>query len=407
MRELHVIEDNGLFGITFKSDNKEEANTVMNAIQRFISKNSNINNLYVNEYSNSIRKKIYRENIDILLDNIERMKKRRDLSELTYYELEYIALFEKEIVIMQEKLSMDQYIETAQPILNKMLETFTMEDLEKLKETTILDEKYIEKEIQKRLDNKSYKKDYSRCPIDGPSKDVYLNLFSDDRLIELYNNDELEQGYKDYIKNELNKRGIFDLSMTKSKNKIAKNNNTKKEKKSNTIIENIKEHEINNKIENIKNERDMMQLSNEELEEIALLESELASICEYPETAKHILQGRKFNKSRELENKITQGRRLSELTLEELKELEKVTMLDNYKEDIQKEIDKRKNKSFEETLEEDNGIISFGEDDSNYRIDEECEEDPLSVDADNINRWDYDADGDKVDIEGNKFLFED
>ena len=40
MRELNFIEDNGLFGITFKSDNKLEANTIMNAIQRFISKNS-------------------------------------------------------------------------------------------------------------------------------------------------------------------------------------------------------------------------------------------------------------------------------------------------------------------------------------------------------------------------------
>lgn len=60
----------------------------------------------------------------------------------------------------------------------------------------------------------------------------------------------------------------------------------------------------------------------------------------------------------------------------------------------------------EKILEEDNGIISFGEDDSNYRIDEECEEDPLSVDANNINRWDYDADGDKVDSEGNKMLFD-
>ncbi|MDA0084290.1 hypothetical protein OFS05_11890 [Brachyspira hyodysenteriae] len=304
MREVNFIENNGLFGITFKSDNKAEANTIMNAIQRFISKNSD----------NEIK-----ENIN--------------------------------------------------------------------------------------YNSKSSEKDYSRCPIDGPSKDVYLNLFSDDKLIELYNSEELEQGYKDYIKNELNKRGIFDLSMTKSKKKSDKNNNTKKEKKSNTIIENIKEHELNNKIENIKNGRDIMQLSNEELEEIVLLESELASICGYSETAKHILQGRKFNKSRELENKITQGRRLSELTIDELKELNKVTMNDHYREDIQKEIDKRENKSFEETLKENNEIMSFSEDEeqSNYKIDE----DPLSADTDNINNWDFDADGDKVDIEGNKFLFKD
>lgn len=306
MRELNFVEDNGLFGITFKSDNKEEANTVMNAIQRFISKNSD----------NEIK-----ENIN--------------------------------------------------------------------------------------YNSKSSEKDYSRCPIDGPSKDVYLNLFSDDKLIELYNSEELEQGYKDYIKNELNKRGVFDLSMTKSKKKSDKNNNTKKEKKSNTIIENIKEHELNNKIENIKNGRDIMQLSNEELEEIALLESELASICGYSETAKHILQGRKFNKSRELENKITQGRRLSELTLEELGKLKEITMIESYKEDIQKEIDKRENKSFEETLKEKNEIISFSEDEeqSNYKIDED--EDPLSADTDNINNWDFDADGDKADADGNKLLFAD
>lgn len=306
MREVNFIENNGVFGITFTSDDKAEANTIMNAIQIFILKNS----------SNGKK-----ENIDNICCS-------------------------------------------------------------------------------------AYKKDYSRYPIDGPSKDVYLNLFSDDKLIELYNSEELEQGYKDYIKNELNKRGIFDLSMTKSKNKIAKNNNTKKEKKSKTIIENIKEHELNNKIENIKNGRDIMQLSNEELEEIALLESELASICGYSETAKHILQGRKFNKSRELENKITQGRRLSELTIDELKELNKVTMNDHYKEDIQKEIDKRENKSFEETLKENNEIISFSEDEeqSNYKIDED--EDPLSVDTDNINNWDFDADGDKVDADGNKMLFD-
>lgn len=305
MRELNFIENKGRFGISFMSDDIKEANTVMNAIQRFILKNSN---------------KETKENID---DNC-------------------------------------QY----------------------------------------------YAQDYSRNPLDGPSKGVYFNLYPDDRLIELYNNDKLSQGHKNYIKDLLNERGVTDLSMPNTKKK----NNTKNQEKSNTIIENIKEHELNKKIETIKNGRDMAQLSDEELEEISLLESELASIYKYSETAKHILQGRKFNRSRELENKITQGRRLSELTLEELKELEKVTMLDNYKEDIQKEIAKkeinneRENKSFEETLEEDNGIISFGEDEeqSDYKIDE----DPLSVDTDNINNWDFDEDGDKVDSEGNKMLFD-
>ncbi|MCZ9840646.1 hypothetical protein OFQ45_10485 [Brachyspira hyodysenteriae] len=92
-------------------------------------------------------------------------------------------------------------------------------------------------------------------------------------------------------------------------------------------------------------------------------------------------------------------------------EISKKTEIKNDTKYIEEEINKRKNKSFEDTLKENNEIISFGEDedDSNYRIDEENEEDPLSsgIDEDNINRWDFDADGDKVDSEGNKMLFAD
>lgn len=71
-------------------------------------------------------------------------------------------------------------------------------------------------------------------------------------------------------------------------------------------------------------------------------------------------------------------------------------------EDIQEEIDKRKKESFEEQLQNDNSIISFSEDEEEayYKIDE----DPLSSNS-NINRWDFDADGDKIDEEGNKLLF--
>lgn len=292
MRELNIIEDEGLFGITFKSDDKEEANTVMKAIQRFI--------------------------------------------------------------LTREK------------ILNN-------------------------------------KKDYSKYPLEGASKNVYLDLFSNERLIECYNNDELEQGYKDYIKNLLNKRCIFDLSMTQSNKKNRKGKiKESSQKDKTTIIDNIKEYELNKKIDDIKKGRDIMTLSDEELEEIALIEAELSSICRYSETAKNILQGRKFNRSRELEDNITKGRRLSELTLEELEKLKEVTMLDRYKEDIQKEIDKRKKESFEEQLQKDNSIISFSEDEeeANYKIDEDL----LSSDS-NINRWDFDADGGKIDEEGNKLLF--
>ena len=287
MRELNFIEKKGRFGISFMSDDIKEANTVMNAIQRFIS---------------TVSKKETKENID---NNC-----------------------------------------------------------------------------------KSSEKDYSRCPIDGPSKDVYLNLFDNNRLIVLYNNEALEQGYKDYIKNELNSRGVFDLSMTKSENN-----------------ETSKKIELENKIKAITNGRTYNELTDEELEKIIPLDKELSDSYNTTETAKHILQGRKFNHSRELENKITQGRRLSELTLEELGKLKEVTMIESYKEDIQKEIDKRENKSFEETLKENNEIISFSEDEehSDYKIDE----DPLSADTDNINNWDFDADGDKADADGNKLLFAD
>lgn len=290
MRELNIIEDKELFGITFKSDDKEEANTVMKAIQRFI----------------------------LTRDNI--------------------------------------------------------------------------------LNNK---KDYSRYPLEGASKNVYLDLFSNERLIECYNNDELEQGYKDYIKNLLNKREIFDLSLPVKETKKSKKEI--KEKTSNNKQDDYREHEFHKKIEEIKNGRDIMVLTDEELEKIALLESQLAAIYKYSETAKNILQGRKFNKSRELEDEITKGRRLSELTLEELEKLKEVTMLDRYKEDIEKEIDKRKKESFEEQLQKDKSIISFSEDEeeAHYKIDE----DPLSSDSD-INRWDFDTDshGIKIDHEGNRML---
>ncbi|MDA0010664.1 hypothetical protein [Brachyspira hyodysenteriae] len=88
-------------------------------------------------------------------------------------------------------------------------------------------------------------------------------------------------------------------------------------------------------------------------------------------------------------------------------EISKKTEIKNDTKYIEEEINKRKNKSFEETLKENNEIMSFSEDEeqSNYKIDED--EDPLSVDTDNINNWDFDEDGDKADADGNKLLFAD
>ena len=293
MRELNFVEDNGLFGITFMSDDKAEANTIMNAIQRFILKNP---------------KKETEENID-----------------------------------------------------------------------------------------------FSICPVGEYEGTIWLliNTISLKKYLSNYN---LQEGYRNRVIEELKKRGEY----------IDDNNIEEGEK---PIKEISRKTELENKIQSITNGRAYNELTDEELEKIIPLDKELSALYNTTETAKHILQGRKFNRSRELENKITQGRRLSELTLEELEKLKEITMIESYKEDIQKEIAKkeinneRENKSFEETLEEDNGIISFGEDedDSNYRVDDENEEDPFSsgVDEDNINRWDYDEDGDRVDEEGNKLLFED
>ena len=302
MREVIFIEDNGRFGITFKSDDKEEANTVMNAIQRFISKISN---------------NVTEENID-----------------------------------------------------------------------------------------------FSICPIGEYKGTIWLliNTISLKKYLSDYN---LPEGYKNKLIEELKNRGEY-------------TDDTNIGEVEKPIKEISRKTELENKIQSITNGRAYNELTDEELEKIIPLDKELSAFYNTTETAKHILQGRKFNKSRELENKITQGRRLSELTLEELEELgdcppsvKQVTMIDNYddcppvaKEDIQKEIAKkeinneRENKSFEETLEDDNGIISFGEEESNYRIDEPCEEDPLTADENHINKWDFDADGDKVDSEGNKMLFD-
>lgn len=288
MRELNFIEDNGLFGITFKSDDKNEANTILNAIQRFI------NNKIIEKNDNS--------------------------------------------------------------------------------------------------NCQTPEKDYSRCPIEGSSKNVYWNLFPNDRLIEYYNNNTLEQGYKDFIKDELNKRGVY------------------------IDDDNIKE--LEKQIKEISKGEQFPLLSDEDLEKISLLESKIKKIDNnYNVTAQHLLNGRKFNHSRELENKITKGRRLSELTIEELKELREVTMIDHYKEDIEKEISKREcGKSFEEEIKNNNEIIEFGESKEKYNNEDDTQsfEDPLSVDEDNVNKWDFneggyevDEDGDKVDGEGNKLLFDD
>ncbi|WP_288550289.1 hypothetical protein [uncultured Brachyspira sp.] len=182
-------------------------------------------------------------------------------------------------------------------------------------------------EIKKELE-KTDIKDYSRNPLEGNSKNVYWNLFSNDRLIEFYNNASLEEGYKNYIKNELNKRGITDLSI-KIDTKNAKQNKNNKKEKSN------KDNEIDKKNE---------------------LKKEL---------------------------KEKQGH--------------------------------SSNESFAEQMKNNNDVISFGEEDNAYKVDEVDDEefffkddegeDPFSVDLDNIRNWDSNEVPNNIDEEGNKYLF--
>ena len=151
-------------------------------------------------------------------------------------------------------------------------------------------------------------------------------------------------------------------------------------KNSNTEEITEKEYELNKRIEEIKRGRDITILSDKELEEIALIESELVS--KYNETAKHILQGRKFNRSRELEDKITQGRKLEELTILELNKLKETTLLEKYKEDIEEELGRRESKEF---VLDDSKIETFNNEEDNNVNEVNEEEDPFSA---NNHSWD-------------------
>lgn len=238
-------------------------------------------------------------------------------------------------------------------------------------------------ETKKELE-KTEIKDYSRNPLEGNSKNVYWNLFSNDRLIEFYNNAYLEEGYKNYIKNELNKRGITDLSIkidTKTKNN--------KKEKSNKDNELDKKEELKNKINEITKGRDYFLLSNDELEAISQLDEELSTLYNTNPIVKHILNGRKFNKIKEAE-------------------------LNELKKELKEKQGHSNNESFAEQMKNDNDVISFGEEDNTYKVDEvdddeyffkDDEEDPFSVDLDNIKNWDSSEVPNNIDEEGNKYLF--
>lgn len=243
-------------------------------------------------------------------------------------------------------------------------------------------------EIKKELE-KTEIKDYSRNPLEGNSKNVYWNLFSNDRLIEFYNNASLEEGYKNYIKNELNKRGITDLSI-KIDTKNAKQNKNNKKEKSNKDNEIDKKEKLKNKINEITKGRDYFLLSNEELEAISQLDEELSTLYNTTPIVKHILNGRKFNKIKEAE----------------LNELEK---------ELKEKQGHSSNESFVEQMKNNNDVISFGEEDNAYKVDEVDDEeyffkddegeDPFSVDLDNIRNWDSNEVPNNIDEEGNKYLF--
>ena len=81
MRGLEIIEQDGIFQVVFKSTDKKEVNTISSAIQRFILKNSNTEEITEKEYE--------------LNKRIEEIKRGRDITTLSDKELEEIALIER------------------------------------------------------------------------------------------------------------------------------------------------------------------------------------------------------------------------------------------------------------------------------------------------------------------------
>ena len=248
--------------------------------------------------------------------------------------------------------------------------------------------------------------DFNICPL-APFKNTTWKLVSTVYLKVFYRDSNLRREYKDAILKEWEERKedknillAFDSKMERVDNI----NNAKSELTKREEIE-LKRQEINKRVYEISRGRDYLKLSDEELKKIAEIDI-------FDNTALSILNGRDFNKRSLLVMEIEKGRKLSDIPEEDLIKIKEITPLERYKKQIEEELESRK-KNNNILKENEKGIIEFGEEqkpikqentDSDYIV-----EDPLT---DSIYDWDYDTyvakdeDGDIIDEEGNKMLFE-
>lgn len=248
--------------------------------------------------------------------------------------------------------------------------------------------------------------DFNICPL-APFKNTSWKLVSTVYLKVFYRDGNLRREYKDAILKEWEERKedknillAFDSKMERVDNI----NNAKSELTKREEIE-LKRQEINKRVYEISRGRDYLKLSDEELKKIAEIDI-------FDNTAQALLNGRDFNKRSLLVMEIEKGRKLSDIPEEDLIKIKEITPLERYKKQIEEELESRK-KNNNILKENEKGIIEFGEEqksikqkntDSDYIV-----EDPLT---DSIHDWDYDThvakdeDGDIIDEEGNKMLFE-
>ena len=243
--------------------------------------------------------------------------------------------------------------------------------------------------------------DFNICPL-APFKNTSWKLVSTIYLKVFYKDGNLRREYKDAILKEWEERKedknillAFDYKLDKSECMHNANSElTKREE-----IE-LKKREINKKVNEISRGRDYLKLSDEELKKIAEIDI-------FDNTAQSILDGRDFNKRGLLVREIERGRELREISEEDLIKIKEITLLERYKKQIEEELESRKNNNI--LKENEKGIIEFGEEKNPIKQEYMGVDDPLT---DSIHDWDYDThvvkdeDGDTVDEEGNKMLFE-
>lgn len=243
--------------------------------------------------------------------------------------------------------------------------------------------------------------DFNICPL-APFKNTSWKLVSTIYLKVFYKDGNLRREYKDAILKEWEERKedknillAFDYKLDKSECM----HNANSELTNREEIE-LKKREINKKVNEISRGRDYLKLSDEELKKIAEIDI-------FDNTAQAILNGRDFNKRSLLVMEIAKGRKLSEISEEDLIKIKEITPLERYKKQIEEELELRKNNNI--LKENEKGIIEFGEETNPIKQEYMGVEDPLT---DSIHDWDYDThvekdeDGDTVDEEGNKMLFE-